>query len=360
VGGAAGAVLLVGTGAAATLLRAAKPAPAPGRPAPATATISRQTLVDVVTVNGTLGYGPAQPAESRLAGTVTALPPVGSTVERGEPLFRIDDTPVVLLYGGLPAYRPLTAGHPATPADPATGAAAQPAVPASRGRDVQQFEANLKALGYTGFTVDEEYSGATAKAVRRWQADLGLPGTGVVELGRVRYAPGPVRVAEHKLSAGSVATGPVLTYTGTTRLVTAQLPAEQVDLAKPRTKVTIDLASGTRVDGAVLTVGTPDAAAADQTQQPMVAAVLAPDDQAAVAGLDDGAVRVNFIARQRENVLVVPVGALLALAEGGYGLQIQDGPATRVVAVTTGLFADGKVEVAGPDLRAGMTVGMAQ
>src|SRR6185503_15688932 len=96
-----------------------------------TATITRETLVDTVTVNGKLAYGPPSLAESRLSGTVTALAPIGSTVQRGREVFRIDDTPVVLLYGGVPAYRALATGV--------------------TGRDVRQFEQNLKALGYGGF-----------------------------------------------------------------------------------------------------------------------------------------------------------------------------------------------------------------
>jgi multidrug efflux system membrane fusion protein len=273
-------------------------------------------------------------------------------------LFRIDDTPVVLLYGTLPTYRQLTAGQAGVPAAPATGAPAQPAVPATKGADVHLFEVNLNALGYKGFTVDTDFNAATTAAVKRWQADLGLPATGTVELGRVFYTPGPVRIAEQKLAPGAVAGGPVLTYTGTTRLVVAEVPVDQEDLAKPQTHVTIELPSGTQVGGTVMSVRTPDAAA--QSQDPTVEAVVAPDDQTAVGGLDDGPVRVTFVAQQKENVLVVPVGALLALAEGGYGLQILDGDATRIVAVTTGLFADGKVEVSGPDLRPGLTVGMAQ
>jgi hypothetical protein len=49
---------------------------------------------------------------------------------------------------------------------------------------------------------------------------------------------------------------------------------------------------------------------------------------------------------------------LLALAEGGYGLQIVESGGTRVVAVKTGLFADGRVEVSGAGLAAGLTVGV--
>jgi hypothetical protein len=63
---------------------------------------------------------------------------------------------------------------------------------------------------------------------------------------------------------------------------------------------------------------------------------------------------------ERADVLTVPVNALLALAEGGYGLELvnPDGT-TEIVAVETGLFADGRVEVEGPDLDDGLTVGVA-
>jgi multidrug efflux system membrane fusion protein len=330
-------------------------APAPERDPIATATIVRQTLTDTVTVNGKLAFGPPIAAESRLAGTLTELAAIGTTVRRGQILFRIDDTPVLLFYGDVPAYRELTAGKAAVPSTVAATAAATAAVPASHGRDVKQFEQNLKALGYKGFTVDEDYTPQTAAAVRRWQEDLGLPRTGVVELGRVFYGPGPIRVADHKLVPGQVATAAVLSYTGTVHLVTAQIPAVQEGLVKISTKVTVQLPNGTDLDGTVRSVRTPD----DQAgQEPMVEAVVAVAADAADA--DDGPVKVRITVDQKENVLAVPVGALLALAEGGYGVQIVDGATARIVAVTTGLFADGQVEVGGPDIRAGQTVGMAR
>jgi hypothetical protein len=57
-------------------------------------------------------------------------------------------------------------------------------------------------------------------------------------------------------------------------------------------------------------------------------------------------------------VLSVPVAALVALAEGGYGLQVVEGGATRYLPVEVGMFADGRAEVSGPGLADGMTVGM--
>ena len=58
------------------------------------------------------------------------------------------------------------------------------------------------------------------------------------------------------------------------------------------------------------------------------------------------------------DVLTVPVAALVALAEGGYGLQVVDGATSRFVAVETGLFASGRVEVSGAGVAEGATVGM--
>jgi peptidoglycan hydrolase-like protein with peptidoglycan-binding domain len=356
---------LIGAGA---LLRGpAARSPVPARPE--TAVVTRQTLVAVTTVAGKLGYGPEQLIEPRVTGTVTAVPAVGAALQRGMVLFRIDDKPVVLLFGTLPAYRELTAGHAAVGANPDTdstpgshaGSGSDAAVPATKGADVKEFETNLKALGYAGFTVDEQYNGQTAAAVRRWQKDLGLEQTGVVELGRVFFAPGPLRVAKVKASPGAVTGGPVLACTGTVRLVTATLPAHDQPLAKAGAKVTVALPSGTELPGTVLSVRTPDddqAAAAGQ--EPTIEAVVRFDDPAAVGELDDGPARVRFVAQQRNDVLVVPVGALLALAEGGYGLEVIDGAGSRIVPVTTGLFADGRVEINGPGIWEGMTVGTAK
>ncbi|MBV1852852.1 peptidoglycan-binding protein [Catellatospora tritici] len=309
---------------------------------PATAAVRRQTLVDTQTETGELGYGTSTAVSTRLAGTVTSLPVTGSTINRGTALFRLDNTPVVLLYGTLPAYRPLT--------------------PGTRGPDVRQFEQNLAALGYGGFTVDDTYSAGTATAVRKWQQALGLPRTGAVELGRVVYARGAVRVASHSAALGDgLAPGqPVLSYSGAQRVVTVDLSVTDRRLAPAQAPVTIALPDGGTVAGAVWrteTVIDPGDGAQAEARTVLRVTVTA-DDPKALAGLDEAAVRVAFTASRRENVLTVPVGSLLALAEGGYGVQVVDGSATRVVAVVTGLFSGGSVEVSGDGLAEGMIVGM--
>ncbi|WP_307868008.1 peptidoglycan-binding protein [Micromonospora sp. C95] len=316
-----------------------------GTAAPGSAAVTRQTLADAKTVDGELGHGPGRTATSRLPGTLTALPDAGATVARGKALYAVDNEPVILFYGRLPAYRTLQ--------------------PGAEGSDVRQVERNLEALGYSGFTVDDEYTWATAEAVRAWQDDLGVPETGRVELGRVAFADGAVRVEGHQLDVGAaVQPGQaVLTYTGTSRLVTTELDVDDQRLAERGTTVQVTLPDGRRVTGKVDTVetvihnGSADAGG-DASAETRIEVTIAVDDQKALAEFDRASAEITFTVSERADVLTVPVAALLALAEGGYGVEVLDEGSSRIVAVTTGLFADGRVEVAGDGIVEGTTVGM--
>jgi len=306
---------------------------------PKTATVTRQTLVDTDEVDGELGYGDPTGLRGGSGGMVTWLAPEGETIKRGKPALRIDGNPVVVLYGPLPLYRPLSDGV--------------------EGPDVKQFEQNLAALGYRGFTVDDEFTGATADAVEEWQEDLGVEETGQVTAALVAYVPGPIRIAGHTTAVGAPAGGEVLKYTGTERLVTIDLPVPDRDLAVVGAAATITLPDGKTAEGKVATVGAvattpPGQADADPTVQVTVTV----GDGKALGDLQEGPVDVELAAGTREDVLTVPVAALVALAEGGYGVQVVDGDATSYVAVETGLFAGGRVEVTSAALAEGMTVGM--
>jgi peptidoglycan hydrolase-like protein with peptidoglycan-binding domain len=328
----------------------------PSLPA-ATAPVTRQTLTSVVTVAGQLGYGNVTSIVSKAGGTVTWLPRVGAVISRGDPVLRADDEPVVLLYGPLPAYRDL-AVH-------------------TEGRDVEQFERNLRALGYYGFTVDQTYSAQTARAVKQWQRDLGVPETGTVPVGRLVYAPGRLRVAERKALPGAQAAGEMITASGTTKVVTADVRVADGAWAVRKAAVRVRLPSGRQVAGTVTDVGTE--ASTSQSggggtgggggsggaggtggapQGATVTVTVAIADQRALRGLDRGPVDIGYTADRRRDVLTVPVIALLALTEGGYGLEVVDAGKTRIVAVQTGLVADGRVEVRSPGLRAGQRVGI--
>ncbi|MFG2040760.1 peptidoglycan-binding protein [Dactylosporangium sp. NPDC048998] len=308
---------------------------------PRTAEVTKQTLVDTQNEAGTLGHGDTRTVSGgRLgAGTLTEVPAVGATVQRGQALYRVDNTPVVLLYGALPSYRNLGVGD--------------------EGPDVRQLEENLAALGYTGFTVDDQYTAATATAVRKWQGDLGLTKTGTVESGRVAYATGAVRVRERKADVGDAAGGAILTYTGTAPVVTVDLDVSDQRLARAGAAVTVKLPDGRSVTGKITLVQTIIQPAQNNSpEETKYRATISPDDPKAFDGLDQMTVTVGFTAGKKENVLAVPVQALLALAEGGYGVQVVENNATRIVAVQLGLFAAGKVEVSGDGITEGTVVGM--
>jgi hypothetical protein len=260
---------------------------------------------------------------------------------------------VVLMYGALPMYRQLTTG--------------------TKGEDVKQFKQNLRALGYTGFSVDTEFSAATATTVKRWQKALKRPETGTVEIADVIYATGALRVAKRSVRIGAKAPADVLMATSTTRVVTVDVPTMEQRLAKVHNAVTVILPGGTQVKGEVTSVshtsdqpdtgtagaGTAGAGATQGRAADTIPAVVDVADQGALGGLDGVTVQVQYVAETHPDVLTVPAQALLALAEGGYGLEIREGAARRVVAVKVGLFSGGRVEVSGDGIAEGSTVGVA-
>jgi peptidoglycan hydrolase-like protein with peptidoglycan-binding domain len=309
---------------------------------PATTPVTRQTLVETKSESGELSYDAPVTVSARATGTLTGMAGVGTVIQRGQALFRIDDQPVILLIGTLPAYRALSSGI--------------------EGADVKQFETNLAALGYDGFTVDEEYTGSTASAVREWQEDLGIDETGVVDLGRVVFAAAALRVEAQSASVGAAvqASTAVLSCTGTARVATVELDIGDARLAPVGAAVEVSLPNGKKSAGKVIAAKTvvEDSDGGDGDSQTTLEVTVSIEDQTAPATFDHAAVTVAFTASKRENVLTIPVAALLALGEGGYGVQIVEGASSRVIAVETGLFAGGRVEVSGDGLTEGMTVGM--
>lgn len=320
---------------------------------PATVPVARTTLVETRTVAGTLDYGEPVPISltgtgTPGSGTLTWIAPAGSTVARGEPLFRVDEQPVVALYGPVPMYRALEEG--------------------AEGADVRQLQENLAELGYSGFSVNGVYTQATARAVRAWQADLGLPVTGIVELGQVVFLPGPVRIAGHLARVGDAVRGaPLLSYTGLERLVTVELRVTDRALAVEGQAVTVTVPGVGAVEGeisAVSTVltaqggtGAAPGSTGSSTSDVRLEVTVTIADQGALGTLDAAPVDVGFASEAREDVLAVPVAALLALAEGGYGVEVVDGDATRIVPVRTGMFAAGRVEISGEGIAEGVLVG---
>jgi peptidoglycan hydrolase-like protein with peptidoglycan-binding domain len=303
-----------------------------------TAPVTRRDLRAAEEVDGTLGYGEPRLVANQRQGTVTALPAEGAVVTRGRALYRVDGKPVPLLYGRLPAWRELSVG-------------------VDDGPDVRQLEQNLVALGYDpdrAITVDDRFTWATRAAVERWQEVLGLKATGTVRLSDAVWQPGPVRVATRKASVGdSVRPGsPLLEVTGTGRQVTIDLDASRQPYVRAGDRVDLELPGGRTTTGRVTSVGkVATVPAGDAT--PTVELVVSLDDPEATGRLDQAPVEAAITTEVRKGVLAVPVNALLALAEGGYAVEVERDGRRQLVGIETGLFADGQVEVEGEGLRAG-------
>lgn len=323
------------------------PAGEPTAHAPiATAEVTRQDLIATTDESGKLIHA-SEATLQGTGGTVTWLPAEGATIERGSQLLRIDEVPVVLLYGTLPAYRQLSSG--------------------SEGQDVRQFEENLAALGYTGFDVDERFTWATTEAVMDWQSDRGLERTGVVDPSRIHYAAGPVQVTSLPMKVGDQATGKLLTVASRDRVVTVDLDESDARFATVGDAVEVVLPDGSTFGAKLTGVATvivpgDDSPTGDSEDTTVLRVTVTPDDPAAVSAAGTTTATVRFTADRREGVLTVPVTALLALAEGGYGVEIVDDQdaskeaKTRLIAVETGLFADGRVEISGDGIAEGDSV----
>lgn len=309
-------------------------------PATATATVEEGDMVVTETLEGTLRYAGGSAITGKSSGTVTWLPPKGSAVRRGQRLYSVDGQPIFLMYGRVPLYRALTVG--------------------SEGADVLQLERNLLAMGYADdLEVDDTYTSYTAEAVRDWQEDRDLSETGEIELGAVVFQPGPVRVAGHETTVGAdIGAGqPVVTGSGLDRVVVVDIPVEQRPLVKESAKVRVTLPDGKTVSGRVTSVGTVAETSGEGEEEETTFEVrISLTDPDAAGNLDEAPVDVAFESERRQDVLSVPVNALIALPDGGYGLVVVDDGGSRTIQVDLGIFSNGRVEVSGTGLRAGMNV----
>ncbi|MFF5010395.1 hypothetical protein ACFY3G_47325 [Streptomyces phaeochromogenes] len=193
-------------------------------------------------------------------------------------------------------------------------------------------------------------------ALKRWQSRTGAAATGELGPGDAIVLSGAVRVGGLLAEPGDAAGGDLLSVTSTVRQVTVPLKADATGSVRRGNKVTVTLPDNSTVRGHVTALSS-DAQSADQNAggEPQLTVTVGLDDPDAepVRDADSGSVRVGFTSAAKKDVLVVPVGALLALSEGGYALQR---PGGRLLPVETGLFAKGRVEVSGPEISEGLRV----
>ncbi|PDQ35014.1 MAG: hypothetical protein B5766_08500 [Candidatus Lumbricidophila eiseniae] len=347
-------VLVLGVGltvAAANGFSFSPPPPPKGPAAASTVAVTRGDLTSTFERSGTLGYA-RQSTVRAPSGTVTWLPVVGTTVERGGVLARVDEGPIVLLYGELPFYRTLQTDD--------TGA------------DVQQLEENLAAMGYKGFDVDTKFTAGTATAVKKWQASLGQEKTGIVQTRLVHIAPGPMQVTALSVGVGDPASGAIMTVSSKTRVVTIDLDTTDSNYAIPGKAVKVTMPDNATFDGTITSVSTAvttsnsqgGGVSGEDSKNTQLRVIITPNDSSAITLAGASTAKAVFVSDSRTGVLIVPITALLALSEGGYAVEVvsesaeggKSAPPSKLVGVTTGLFSKGKVEISGDGIDEGTKV----
>ncbi|MGL5857939.1 MAG: peptidoglycan-binding protein [Angustibacter sp.] len=349
------AAVLVGGAGIMAGIDTARSRPATTGPAAVTATdtaqVTRGTLRSLLRVTGSLGYLESQSLSARREGTITALPKPGAVLRRGDTLAEVNLRPIPIFYGALPVFRTLQVG--------------------TTGPDVSQLERNLTALGFgEGLLVNEKFTSATAQAVRAWQKNLGVEQTGKVEPGDVAAVAGAVRVSTAEVGVGAsvAATDAVLVVTSIRRGVTVDLDAAKAPYAAVGSTVVVTPSIGDPLTGRIrsltpITGGDGGAnSGSDESGEgnggggksggPKVRLLVEVTKEKRTLRYDTLSTSVDLIAEKRRNVLSVPVEALVAVDAGKFVVTIIDSTARRQVRVTTGMFAEGRVEVVG-ELKAG-------
>jgi hypothetical protein len=309
-----------------------------GAPPPATAAVTRRDIAATMPVGATLGYAGSWTVRGQGGGTLTRLPSAGQVIGQGQALYRVDNgSPVVLLYGNVPAWRALDAG--------VTGA------------DVSQLNHDLVALGDASRSEIsaagwDYFSWETAYGVQKLEERLGVSSPpGSLSLGQVVFEPAALRAAAVTGSLGGPASGPVLTATSDRHVVTIPLDASQQSEVKAGDRVTVTLPDETTTPGVVSSVGTVavTSESGGNATTTIPVEVKLTDPQAA-GTLDQAPVTVNITTATAHDALVVQVTALLARSSGGYAVEVVGPENTRRwVPVRVGIFDDaaGLVQVTG-------------
>ncbi len=339
---------------AAISLTGAPAAPAAAPPRMTVAKVVRTTLATTVLTEGTLGYRPTAPVINSVTGTYTWLPRPGRIISPGGTLYRVDNQPVVLMTGSVPAWRSFQLGMAAGP-------------------DVRELQHGLIAGHYADGLLTAptgEFTGATLIAVERWQAAHGYPPTGEIPLGQVIFLPGRVRVGGWQVAAGQPALAGQLPYLVTSDQRVVMVPVTpDMPTVHVGQRVSIILPSQLTTPGRVMSIGPPSTASAQQGGSsqggpgqggPGDLTVLPVRPHSTGTGVAEP-VQVSLTVQSVRGVLAVPVSALLAVAGGGYGLEVVlPSGAHQLVGVHTGGFVGGRVQVSGGGLVPGETVVTAQ
>jgi peptidoglycan hydrolase-like protein with peptidoglycan-binding domain len=354
---AVAALMSVGGIAGATLVRSPAQVAADTRP-PApnviTATVVHQVLNRTVVLRGTFSDGRTISATpnsvagvsddtsgTRLVITAIAVHP-GESVRAGRPLVEYSGRPVFALPGAIPAYRDLG--------------------PSDSGKDVAQLQRALASLGYaTGVDRAGMFGEGTQHAVSRLYAAMGYdaprshhaPGGVMLPSSEVVFVPAlPARVVSVPVTVGDDVKGPVVTLArGGMELTGALNPADEGLVKAGMVATVLSETTGDQARAVVAGVGsltTPKPGATDAgTAGGAYLPLRIRPDRPWPAAFDGQDVRITVTtAATTGPVLAVPEAAISSGADAQTTISVLEaGDRQQTVPVTTGVSADGMVQV---------------
>ncbi|MEM9892544.1 MAG: peptidoglycan-binding protein [Actinomycetota bacterium] len=293
---------------------------------PLTETVQRSDLTENVEETASVGHGDPWAVPTDAQGIVTERHDVGTVVEPGEPLIWLDTKPLVLAEGNAPMYRTLELVG-------TTKSKHQ------QGDDVRQLQEFLIDLGFDDkgrLEADGVFGSGTRRAVKAWQKELGVTESGAVDRSRLVFHPNPVRIdAAPRLGT----TFGELTVTDATQRLIAEFDNDKRLFVPEGGTVTI-------ADGAETFSGTiveVESTITDDGSQKLKVSIE--PDQAIPTGTERA--KVTATRTVSSDALVVPVRAILALAGGGYGLEVVTPSGVDLRAIEIGEVVDDLAGITG-------------
>lgn len=134
------------------------------------ATVEPGEVGSSINLNSIAEWAPTAVGSNQASGIITSVKVApGDEVVQGSTLYLVNQRPVVVAQGSVPAFRALGNG--------------------AEGEDVAQLQGMLQALGYFSGSVDGKAGYRTVSSIRAWQKAMGVAETGTVELGDVIFVP---------------------------------------------------------------------------------------------------------------------------------------------------------------------------
>ncbi|MGH1488857.1 MAG: peptidoglycan-binding protein [Acidimicrobiales bacterium] len=295
-------------------------------PTALTDSVRRGDLVQEKEQAGSVSFGEPWAAPIDAQGIVTKRHDKGTVVQPGETLIWLDNKPVTLAAGDTPLYRSLQL----------QGTKKSKHMTGDDVRQLQEFLLGQEIDDKGRLEADGIFGVSTKRAVKAWQKTQGLEETGTIDRSQLVYHPTAIRIdGEPRVGVSFIE----LEVTEGAQEVKAQFDSK----SRPFLPVggTVDLETGDEtIQGTIKSV---ESTFGDDGSQKLEAVIDASKP------LPTGVERVNVVATRTvaKDALNVPVRAVLALAGGGYGLEVETSAGLELRAVELGEIVDDLAEITG-------------